>query len=97
MEPTDSSGSRHSLKELAHLSKGNFFGEVAMLKSGQGACRMANVKSIAFSIIYSMSYHELVPVMERFPSLKEAIAKVTIRTDPDFRCSDQAWLVRVDP
>ena len=63
------------VKEIAQLRKGNFFGEMALV-SGDGARRNANVKSVAYSIIYSMSNKDLLPVMDKFVSLKAAIEAV---------------------
>ena len=70
------------VKEIARLRKGNFFGEMAVV-NGEGARRMANVKSVAYSIIYSMSNKDLLPVMDKFGSLKIAIEQVAAKREAE--------------
>ena len=77
------------VKEIARLRKGNFFGEMAIV-NGDGARRNANVKSVAYSIIYSMSNRDLKPVMERFVSLKAAIETVAAKREAEIAAAQKA-------
>ena len=77
------------IKEIARLRKGNFFGEMAVLH-GDGARRGANVKSVAYSIIYSMSNKDLLPLMERFPPLKAAIQRTVATREAELAAAQTA-------
>ena len=46
-----------------------------MTAANEGARRGANVRSVAYSIVYSMSNRDLAPVMDRFAPLKAAIER----------------------
>ncbi|XP_040004792.1 cyclic nucleotide-gated cation channel alpha-4 [Xiphias gladius] len=59
--------------EFAVLSEGNFFGEISILNikgNKSGNRRTANIRSIGFSDLFSLSKEDLTDVLSEFPAAK---------------------------
>uniref|UniRef100_H2M3C0 Cyclic nucleotide gated channel subunit alpha 4 n=1 Tax=Oryzias latipes TaxID=8090 RepID=H2M3C0_ORYLA len=58
--------------EFAVLSAGNFFGEISILniRNKSGNRRTANIRSIGYSDVFSLSKEDLTDVLSQFPAAK---------------------------
>ena len=94
----DSSGAVSStalvtqVKELARLTKGNFFGEMAIL-SGPGR-RGANIRAVVYSIVYSLHRDSMASILNDFPKVKASIENTASRRERMTRAASSANLAK---
>lgn len=76
-------------KELARLSKGQFFGEVAVTK-GDGARRGAHIKATVYSIVYSLHRDRMSRILNDFRSVREQIEQIAKEREQQTRQAKRA-------